>query len=492
MPPSRTCAWPVTFITPLTINYYDVYTGIPGFPGIYSKPANGSPQTRGLLTATLTAVLNNPADMLWTVHYYDDLGRNIKSYSQHYLGGTANTNNYDAVTSTYNFTSAVTTTSRKHFTTASTTVPLLTITNTNIYDHMGRRLKSWEQLKNTSLTSDVKTLLSKTDYNELGQVMAKHLHSTDSVHFLQDISYTYNERGWLLTNSAPLFAMQLQYNTAAAGPQYNGNIAYQSWVTPAVTDHFTYTYDMLNRLLSGISADNYKEQNIAYDQAGNITTLKRYQANVLIDNFTYTYSATNQLLKLRDTLSSDIGVKQGTYQFTYDGNGNLKTDPSKGTSGISYSYNLLNVPQSVTGSKTITYIYDASGQKLRRVSPATGVTDYIGGIQYDDNLTGTETVSFIQTEEGRALPNGTTAYNYEYSIGDHLGNTRITFDTGTGAARQEQQDDYYPFGLEISRSTIGSPKNEYLYNKKELQEELGVYDYGARFYDPVIAEMDKR
>jgi RHS repeat-associated protein len=66
---------------------------------------------------------------------------------------------------------------------------------------------------------------------------------------------------------------------------------------------------------------------------------------------------------------------------------------------------------------------------------------------------------------------------------------RISFDTGTGNARLVQQDDYLPFGLEINYTSL-NPKNEYLYNKKELQEETGIYDYGARGYDPVTGRFN--
>src|SRR5476649_1971546 len=154
-----------------------------------------------------------------------------------------------------------------------------------------------------------------------------------------------------------------------------------------------------------------------------------------------------------------------------------------------HKHNLLNLPMVATVSNgTATYTYDAEGNKLRKVSVISGVTtttEYISGIQYKNSTTA---VDFIQTEEGKAV-NNSGSYDYNYYLGDNLGNTRVTFGTKTGTAVQYQRDDYYPFGYEISRS-VTSPKNEYLYNKKELQEEFTEYDYGARFYDPVIARWN--
>ena len=49
-------------------------------------------------------------------------------------------------------------------------------------------------------------------------------------------------------------------------------------------------------------------------------------------------------------------------------------------------------------------------------------------------------------------------------------------------------DSQLPFGLTFNSYTSGT-ENLYKYNGKEEQKELGIYDYGARYFDPSIARF---
>jgi hypothetical protein len=282
----------------LTINYYDTYTGIPLLPSRYAAPDGVGPSAQGLLTATKTVVLNTltatpPATphMLWAVNYYDDEGHSIKAYKQHYLGAVVNDGNYDAISTTYNFTDQPTESIREHFTSANAVTASVTITNSWAYDHMGRKTTSSQQLKNGSGAADDKVLLAESGYNEIGQLSSKDLHKVGTAAFKQGIDYSYNERGWLQMGSSALFQEQLWYdkvvavNGATPLAQFNGNIAIQSWGTGAAlnTKSEAYTYDQLNRLMESNSATGNEENGITYDLVGNIKTLKRYKATTLID-----------------------------------------------------------------------------------------------------------------------------------------------------------------------------------------------------------------
>ncbi len=90
----------------------------------------------------------------------------------------------------------------------------------------------------------------------------------------------------------------------------------------------------------------------------------------------------------------------------------------------------------------------------------------------------------VYHEEGRATPSG-TSWQYEYYLKDHLGNTRVIFTDSDDNGEPEiiQEADYYPFGMRHDRVTTAT--NHYLYNGKELNEDLGLdwYDYGARWLD---------
>ena len=74
---------------------------------------------------------------------------------------------------------------------------------------------------------------------------------------------------------------------------------------------------------------------------------------------------------------------------------------------------------------------------------------------------------------------------YHFYLTDHQGNVRMVV-SADGAV--EETNHYYPFGALFGESAGGS-KQRYKYNGKELERLLALdwCDYGARWYDPVLA-----
>ena len=153
----------------------------------------------------------------------------------------------------------------------------------------------------------------------------------------------------------------------------------------------------------------------------------------MIDNLTYnygnwSYNPKNQLQSVTDNsgnLTKGFKTAANGSTYTYDNNGNMITDPNKAITSIAYNH--LNLPTTIsfTNSRSITFIYDAGGNKLRKTVVQNGVTqytqDYLGGIEYRNGA-----LEAIYHAEGR-ITTINSALRYEYALKDHLGNTRLMY-----------------------------------------------------------------
>ncbi|AXT52774.1 RHS repeat-associated core domain-containing protein [Aquimarina sp. BL5] len=508
----------------LTVNYYDNYEvgNLVTF-----NPANGSgtwegmtatAEVKGLPTVSQVRVLGTD-QWITTATYYDNKGRAWETHIKNDYLGTE-----DWILNKLDFVGKVLKTRTTH--TKDNNAAIVTI-DTFIYDHMGRLLDQKQTINNQA----EERIISNT-YDALGQLESKEIGGG-----LQDVDYTYNVRGWLkeinegTTDNGDLFGFTINYNTTTenlgAIALYNGNISETSWKTANDNTKraYGYQYDALNRILAGTSSDGrYNLSNVSYDKNGNIETLQRTGAIVtnpdrsrsgdfgMMDHLAYEYDAGNRLLKVTDEVTMPFGfTKNATVagdEYQYDVNGNMTVDHNKGISSISYNH--LNLPNTVAisnseGTGNITYIYDATGVKQKKVvsGGSSLATEYAGNHVYENGQ-----LKFFNHAEGYIEPNGEGEFDYVYQYKDHLGNIRLSFSDkdkdgkidvlrnnadadGDNDYAHEilQEKNYYPFGLQHKgyNDLIVSEHN-YGFTGKEEQDELGLgwIDITARNYNPEI------
>jgi RHS repeat-associated protein len=320
-------------------------------------------------------------------------------------------------------------------------------------------------LKGVSGTS---VYVGDTLYNALGQVTDRYLGSTTG-QIRQKYTYPANE-------NFRLTALQ-----SGVSPNFNNlqNITYtyddQGNVLTVVdaaafggSQTQTFTYDALNRLLtaqaSGGSYGTYTLRSYSYTNAGNIDS---FEGATLGYDPAHKHAVTHV---------------NSVQKYWYDQNGNA-TRRINGSQDVTLVYDAENHVTSITGSGVnATYVYDGDGKRVK--ATVGGVTTvYIGNYYERDN--GTTVRKYYYAGAVRVAMR--TGGNTFYLLNDHLTSTAITTNSSGARLNTNTELRYFPYGA--ARYDTANQQTIYRYTGQRIETGTGLYDYGARWYDPLIGRF---
>ena len=508
-------------------------------------PAQAQTQTEALVTGSMVRVITDPNNLssgnwLTIVNFYDDRGRIIQTNAETLKGK-------DIVTNRYDFTGKIIASYIDHSNPTGT--PASTHIKTNyLYDQGGRLMETWKTINDDN---SKKALIAQNEYDEPGLLKSKSLgrKKDDAGNYtttpLETLNYNYNIRGWLTginkdyangISSAGWFGMELNYDKGFDINQYTGNIAGTKWRSKGDDERraYGYTYDKVNRIMGAdftqYDGSNYANNSIinfdmvmgdginptsAYDENGNIIAMKEWGFKLnntgLVDDLHYSYlnaEQSNRLRAVTDNANPPSGNADGGWglgdftdknkngdDYSYDDNGNLTMDMNKNMRSGGITYNHMNLPWQITVKTddgmsvkgTITYTYDAGGNKLKKVvqdnsvagKTITTTTFYVGSVIYETKTTTpgdpndyTERLQFISHEEGKIryiLADGSMPahFEYDYFVKDHLGNVRMVL-------TEEHQNALYPA---VSFEDANVANEQVYYEKVDEQRVLRPQEF---------------
>ncbi|NPE25474.1 hypothetical protein HPS54_08115 [Prevotella sp. PCHR] len=528
----------------------DLRTGMMNCCTAVRKASEKGSKANGLLTGRATACLSkisNDVSYLYEAIYYDFRQRVIQKKSTNYLKGTdSHYYTYDfsgneilhrhvhtshiqprlstvtlEISSTYDHAGRLM--KQTHSVNGNTPVTIKDLE----YDGLCR-LKSYSRNGNDKLGMEY-------SYN-----VRSWLTGLGGPLISMSMGYENSEGGSLSCYSGNQSSFQWRINSSGEGISRRYNYSYDG-LSRLVSALYTDDSD-----LHHANYDTFYD----YDRNGNILSLRRngkYFGDVCgtIDDLFYEYDG-NRLRRVtdaaegpcyKDAMHFTDGADDET-EYDYDANGNLIEDKNKGISKI--TYNEINLPEHVSFSsgKYIDFTYSSTGEKLCSeyllkfphiheplISPLSSDV-YVSVNNRDDlgepidpglrdslmfrpglliteeeyaMLYGVHRIDYsgdIIYENIKPVPNrilfdgGYVTFSnkqpvYHFYLTDHQGNVRVVADA---QGNIEQTNNYYPFGALFGDGT-GDDVQRYKYNGKELERLLALdwYDYGARWYDPVLA-----
>jgi RHS repeat-associated protein len=328
---------------------------------------------------------------------------------------------------------------------------------------------------------------------------------------LQALSYTYDPVG-NITHIADAAQQTIFFNNQVVDPSsdYVYDALYrliqaQGRELIGLATQPQTTWDDTPRINQPLPTDGQAMRTYAetynYDGVGNILSVVHSAINGSWTS-NYAYDEPNNPPTNNRLTSTTVGPTESTY--TYDAHGNMTTMSHLPLMAWDFKDQLqATQTQVATGGAVPTtyYVYDASGQRVRKVNATAtgGVANeriYLGGFELyrEYNGIGAKTLErqslhvmddkqrIALVESLTAGKDGSPPQLIRYQFGNQLGSAILELDE---TAQIISYEEYYPYGSTSYQGvdqSIEAAAKRYRYTGKERDEETGFNYHGARYY----------
>ena len=344
---------------------------------------------------------------------------------------------------------------------------------------MGKYIGSFQQQSGISYSYDFANRLKTATHSMFGSV-----------------SYTYDDVGNRRTMTYPNGLAQITYDynsknriTNTTYKDKNGAAIssvnydyYNNGDRKKMTNEFgitTYEYDGLDQITK-VTTPRWETQEYTYDDLGNRRNLRTNEQGD-IKSVSYTYDPANELR----TIATE-GVP-GYISLDYDANGNCV---KKGNINYEWDYlDRLVIINNLSLNSVIEFTYDQQNRRIKKKDSEEERYYFYDGPEPIFELNGSGNVITERFKIGNELISSvrdqvSNVKQVIYNLNDNFGSTIFVLDSSGNLLANYY---YEPFGK--CWNAKGDVRNDIRFIGKEYEEDIGLYYFVMRWYDPDIGRF---